>query len=400
MATIPKTGTLYFSTVRNTLGENTTDLGKLCTSPNINPWTKYKPVRLSNPFPPINSTWWKAVDGNCGFTIPQMTNPNQSASLNWKYNPPAGGESSPFRLDDFRGYNTVAIPVMSHNYGNTLNINKATLINNQYHLFFSMPSSGTDQLAVEDFDQTEVGECYLTVQIVYPNSTITYQSGTGKVKDRVVEIVLDLTYLNPGTYTLRFFLSTERESGSAYMGMLYPIPQSASSPAELKMVITSASTYRFIVSAISWNINGTFEDIARLTPGASNRKRLQTFGSVCFQITARNQTGSAGSLNISSLRVMCDSFFGTTETVGVTAVYNANKTQLTGTVPIPVGDTTFYIYVNNLLALRNGQSVIPTGDAPSTADGLFRVVSGTTVNIGDFIFLAVYGFYEIVDDTW
>lgn len=93
--------------VGQTIGVASRDVGVLCSSPLINKWSKYKPVI----YPTISTTgnWWKAVDGNCGLSIPEYLNINNLVTaitngVTWAYNKPTGGASSPYRLGDFRGY--------------------------------------------------------------------------------------------------------------------------------------------------------------------------------------------------------------------------------------------------------------------------------------------------------
>ena len=99
--------------VGQTIGVASRDVGTLCSSSLINKWSKYKPVR----YPVISTTgitnWWKAVDGNCGLSIPEYLNiDNLVAAITngavWIYNKPTGGISSPYRFGDFRGYEHTA----------------------------------------------------------------------------------------------------------------------------------------------------------------------------------------------------------------------------------------------------------------------------------------------------
>ncbi len=80
--------------VRNELGAATNKVGQLCIHPNINMWSKWKPVRHSS-VTPITEEQLKSVSfGLSGSS----------------YNRPVGGVSSPFRLTDFHNYNHGAYP--------------------------------------------------------------------------------------------------------------------------------------------------------------------------------------------------------------------------------------------------------------------------------------------------
>lgn len=99
--------------VGQTIGVTSRDVGTLCSSSLVNKWSKYKPVV----YPVISTTgitdWWKAVDGYCGFSIPQYADIDSLLGDNtvWVYNKPYGTINSPYRLGDFRGYeHTSVIP--------------------------------------------------------------------------------------------------------------------------------------------------------------------------------------------------------------------------------------------------------------------------------------------------
>ena len=98
--------------VRNELGENTNNVGKLCTSSKINEMSIYKPVGqripqdeydgirnygLRKPFDIVSDYTFGAPPI---YRIGVLIN----ISSPWVYDRPLGGSSSPYRLGDFRGY--------------------------------------------------------------------------------------------------------------------------------------------------------------------------------------------------------------------------------------------------------------------------------------------------------
>lgn len=101
--------------VKSVLGESSNDVGTLCKSTNINMWSKKKPVRLSNPFPDINGTWYRADDDDLGIQINKGANTNLGtlyAGASFVYKRPGGGSSQPYRMSDFIGYNHDAKPFL------------------------------------------------------------------------------------------------------------------------------------------------------------------------------------------------------------------------------------------------------------------------------------------------
>lgn len=115
------------SLVGQTLGTSSRDVGSLCKNENINMWSKKKPVILNTPTPDRSGNWWKGSDKNCGIVPKQINsyrdlpdlyaNDWKDDNLNgWVYQKPKGGQTEPFRLADFGGYNHYALPPYSNFY--------------------------------------------------------------------------------------------------------------------------------------------------------------------------------------------------------------------------------------------------------------------------------------------
>ena len=105
------TTNISVSLVRDELGAGMNDVGQLCIHPNINKWSKWKPIK----FPKIESlTQQELENSNYGIEIVSSlgdtSNPKalydmvQNLGYTYKYNKPTGGVSSPYRLSDFRNY--------------------------------------------------------------------------------------------------------------------------------------------------------------------------------------------------------------------------------------------------------------------------------------------------------
>lgn len=86
--------------VANTLSTSSHNVGTLCTNSNINKWSKWKPVSY-NTKTGITESQLKSI--YYGLNIP--TYPQQITASTVTYNKPTGGETSPYRLGDFRNYN-------------------------------------------------------------------------------------------------------------------------------------------------------------------------------------------------------------------------------------------------------------------------------------------------------
>ena len=97
--------------VGQTLGSGSRDVGTLCTHPNINKWSKWKPVRWNKVEPLVVNDIRGA---KAGLSIPSQTSEVTMMSAyrsdpiqQWIYLKPRGGNNNPpepYRLGDFRNY--------------------------------------------------------------------------------------------------------------------------------------------------------------------------------------------------------------------------------------------------------------------------------------------------------
>lgn len=130
---IPRSMQLHFDDVVDTLAANggtgltSADASSLFTKEANIKWdSKRKPVILAEYFPNYNGNWWKGTDGWCGLNAEDAKFVGDSNGLwdtlsskidgkmnGWRYVPPVGGASSPYRIADFEGYYTKANMVPS-----------------------------------------------------------------------------------------------------------------------------------------------------------------------------------------------------------------------------------------------------------------------------------------------
>lgn len=85
-------------------------LSVLCKSPQINMWSRYKPVSKAKLFDMMDSDF---ASVNYGITIPDSITSVQdlfATASPWIYTKPSGGAPSPYRKGDFVGYYPAAVP--------------------------------------------------------------------------------------------------------------------------------------------------------------------------------------------------------------------------------------------------------------------------------------------------
>lgn len=259
--------------VKQALGESSNDLATLCKSENINIWSKYKPISCKGEFKeyPIREDSEEIVTSSysnftcvvrCGMNIPMDTYKNlrnnyggesfaikgceylyydnvygrngidKDASTDSHYvnasgkHFPKGGANSPYRLSDFRNYNSKAngndfrtsIPVttyvecyyssihkfncvlyMNTHVDNNTNLTMDDIITDLslawsfwIQICYNSPYNTTDNI----YKNYYVGNCKKPTDYIYAGREITFDIGSG---DKVITIVPFLAYTRNAT---------------------------------------------------------------------------------------------------------------------------------------------------------------------------------------------------------
>ena len=255
--------------VKQALGESSNDLATLCKSENINIWSKYKPINCKGEFkeyPIREDSDEKATSSyskftcvvRCGMNIPMDTYKNlrnnyggEGFAINGCYNLyadniygknggisadtttmvsgkhfPKGGANSPYRLSDFRNYNSKAkdnrclTSLPEYNtvevyYSSTLKFNCVlymhTNVDNNTNLTmddiipdlslawsfwiqirYDSPYNTTDKI----YKNYYVGNCKKPTDYIYAGREIIFDIGSG---DKVITIVPFLAYTRNAT---------------------------------------------------------------------------------------------------------------------------------------------------------------------------------------------------------
>lgn len=255
--------------VKQALGESSNDLATLCKSENINIWSKYKPISCKGEFKeyPIREDSDEIVISSyskytcvvrCGMNIPMDTYKNlrnnyggEGFAINGCYNLyvdniygknggisadtttmvsgkhfPKGGANSPYRLSDFRNYNSKAkdnrcltslpqyntvevyysstlkfncVLYMNTNVDNNTNLTMDDIITDLslawsfwIQIRYDSPYNTTDKI----YKNYYVGNCKKPTDYVYASKEITFDIGSG---DKVITIVPFLAYTRNAT---------------------------------------------------------------------------------------------------------------------------------------------------------------------------------------------------------
>jgi hypothetical protein len=255
--------------VKQALGESSNDLATLCKSENINIWSKYKPINCKGEFKeyPIREDSDEIVTSSyskytcvvrCGMNIPMDTYKNlrnnyggegfainacnnlhrdnvygivggihggTTTSVSGKHFP-KGGANSPYRLSDFRNYNSKASGNTFHtsipqfhtievyysstfkfncvlykktNVDDNTNVTMEDIITDLYlawsfwiQICYDSPYNNTDKI----YKNYYVGNCKKPTDYIYAGREITFDIGSG---DKVIDIVPFLAYTRNAT---------------------------------------------------------------------------------------------------------------------------------------------------------------------------------------------------------
>lgn len=255
--------------VKRALGESSNDLATLCKSENINIWSKYKPISCKGEFKeyPIREDSEEIVTSSysnytcvvrCGMNIPMDTYKNlrnnyggEGFAINGCHNLyadniygrvggihgdtttsvsgkhfPKGGANSPYRLSDFRNYNSKAtsntfltslpelrtvevyyssirkfncVLYMNTNVDNNTNLTMDDIITDLslawsfwIQIRYDSPYNDTDKI----YKNYYVGNCKKPTDFVYASKEITFDIGSG---DKIIDIVPFLAYTRNAT---------------------------------------------------------------------------------------------------------------------------------------------------------------------------------------------------------
>lgn len=369
--------------VKQALGESSNDLATLCKSENINIWSKYKPISCKGEFKeyPIREDSDEIVTSSyskytcvvrCGMNIPMDTYKNlrnnyggEGFAINGCYNLyvdniygknggisadtttmvsgkhfPKGGANSPYRLSDFRNYNSKAkdnrcltslpqyntvevyysstpkfncVLYMNTNVDNNTNLTMDDIITDLslawsfwIQICYDSPYNTTDKI----YKNYYVGNCKKPTDYVYASKEITFDIGSG---DKVITIVPFLAYTRNATLydnTKIIFISLPGAISFKYY------------PRQINMESIKSGSSGFVdFSSLRELVGGSCICKARIykLPDATFTVSDGTFRSVCM--------------------------YGNNKTTYGRGYVSNSSGQDTGSVTIPEGDRTDYVDV-------------------------------------------------------
>lgn len=206
------------SEVKSVLAETANSVGGLCTSPKINKWSKWKPVRHSSP---VSITEVQLKSTNYGLNTPVYTSAGaistngsflydlKNKAYNWEYMPPTGGQTSPYRIGDFRNYEHSAVmPIASMpSYDAFVDINNSIQID--LEVIVEYPDAYNITLQDINHQGVDMTNYYLGVMLYKPaNNTFIIGTSPDKISSGNLTIILNNMGNNTGVWKAAFFMSS------------------------------------------------------------------------------------------------------------------------------------------------------------------------------------------------
>lgn len=338
MAVVPNTNVNLATNIRDVLnaagGNATDDVLTFFYPANLNEFSKYKPVTNTKVFDLTDadfkeSDWGYHIPDGVGLTTlmgyyVQSTPPSVWIPTNnkdviiaqgWWYEVPKGGVASPYRLSDFRGYNSSSIgPLFRLN----LTTQDLTTQSTVFSAYLTFPLG----LSLTDFGS--LNGSHLGIFCVKDGATSGRYTCIPDNRFTEPTIYLDNTAINKffpttGTYKVYAFATTARyqnydSSGDSYMGnpnavLAYPLPipavtVSISTPTATRYFDFAIGTLSVTKSGVVYQLNMsvTAKNIgsqSRTFIGSNMKVRVRYYNER-VDITEDDRTVTTTSVNISA----------------------------------------------------------------------------------------------------
>jgi len=208
--------------VRVVLGASSNKWSDLCPHPNVNKWSKWKPIRSSKE---EGITLSDLQTANWGISAPSYTSLTSlfaayhaipAGEADWIYLKPRGGASEPYRIGDFRSYDHSAPATV----GDTTIKSKIFLQGSPS----AKTASGSMMTAQPDpyyisYDDLTWSYKYLGLAFFNTSNSLVYYYINPASGARYVEFDANLAGIQEDTYRAILFLSSSPSSASNIIGI-------------------------------------------------------------------------------------------------------------------------------------------------------------------------------------
>lgn len=425
------TGEVDFRDVKQALNSPSMKLSVLCTRPTINMWSRHKPVAYPSKAPIGFSG--SASEGNeaksvnfgvapgsiltvekqsaqdCDSDIIDMFD-DTSGQYEWTYTPPSGGDSSPFRINDFMHYYHYAVPFIQ-NEARGGNFNKQLYRRVMFSVTLD-PDDSFYNLQAEDFNNAgnvDLSQWHLgllmvrrrgsgsdSVSGVYWDPSTPLVGGQQGDSGSFLEVNIGNTRVGE-EYDAYMFLMRHGDAGNTYQFMKLPTDAGSTynqmplriciyeNNSEAGGGVTDPRTSVWICP--DYGINNIWRplDVVCADSEATPKYRfLNNSGNLCLKVKLTNTGSTTGSFTKASFRVSSveQDISITPEDMYTCATENGTYSGSTNSLTIPAGGTMYVI-------------LIFTGD-PVTGKSIMKGVSGSQEEVS-FLINNVHEFYDTLN---
>lgn len=346
MAIVPSTYVNLATNIRDVLNAAGGSVGNNVTSffqPDANPtiYAKFKPTKYTADFLD-NDDRWLGYNGFCGISIPNGDGASGLDSIynsSWSWDRPTGGSIYPYRLGDWRGYNSEAkTQLFQSRMTSTLNA-----YNGKIHVeaWVYHPNSTNGHLLVTD--TPKLGDFRLGIRVEEPNGysyIMTSSNTASEVANDSGILSVDYPIESTGGYTVTAFLTYDSyttKTGFPSVITCYALPKSGNYVNQASGTFSTGATATTLnCHYISGTLSGTYNAISNY--GYNNPYQVDGYGDrqylklevVCeSSIALSNRVLYLSGMSLSAKNVLGKSV---TIAAGVDGdvfnLYNSNFTQV------------------------------------------------------------------------
>ena len=360
--------------VKAELGAATNDVGRLCIHPNINKWSKWKPVRHTKVTPLTEEDLNSIV---YGLNVPVTFDNDYLIALEeWGYNRPRGGDNNPpepYRLADFRNYN--------HGAYSPIHVPEPIPINaiNQQGIYYiegEAATGNTYQIGVEDLHGSvlQLGNYYFGIIFKTPANQVYIKTANSPLSTSDLEVTFpgNAPFLNYTNVDIYFVLSDTKVNSVSLLDSI-GLVRLCSIPSETRhynvSIIRSLSQLIPVTfNNIGLTKNGPFTPLWQYLPGPTQQYfQTNAMGALYAECRIDNSGAENFVIQRSDMNIGVSNWVdGTVNSLMFTPeLYNSSGTAITS-ISVPAGS-----YVNIRIGhpslLTGNQSIIPMpGDNSQT----------------------------------
>lgn len=217
--------------VKSVLGESSNDVATLCKSANINKWSPHKPVHSSKLFD-LNDADLGITDKTFKLIVPSYSRLEDLCrdviikTPSYTYEKPKGGSSSPYRLGDFKEYNSVINRGWSYS-----NANVVATTSGKMDMYYNTIENHGGGIYLNLWDFYVFNNCYFGVVVINQQGNVAaFITNVQKCNSGYCKAsAYNMNYIGNGIfYVIPFmsntpFTSVRYDSANTRPAIFYPI---------------------------------------------------------------------------------------------------------------------------------------------------------------------------------